>query len=112
MINKIRIVGKIAVITATAEFNPLRHFHQLSKELEALKFNGHVLFDLLSVNGLTYNRFVSAEFDGRSFDRKSLSVESVVDPTLQKEQNYLIKQSPNFLNDSVLTPSEINDILH
>jgi hypothetical protein len=112
MISRIRIVGNIAVITATAEFNPLRHFRQLGKELEALGFNGHVLLDLLSVNGLADNRFVSVEFDGQSFDRKSLCVESVIDQALREEQNFLIKQNPNFLKDSVLTPSELNDFLH
>ncbi len=112
MIDKIRIVGKIAVITATAEFNPLRHMSQLSKELESLRFEGHVLLDLLSVNGLAENRFVSVEFDGHAFDRRSLSVESAIDPLLREEQNSLIKQNPSFLQDSVLTPSELNDFLH
>ncbi|WP_331353042.1 type II toxin-antitoxin system RnlB family antitoxin [Cellvibrio sp. UBA7671] len=112
MINRIRIVGNIAVVTANAEMNPLRHLSQLSKELESLRFKGSVLLDLLSVNGLTDNRFVSVEFDGHTFDRKSFSVESVVDPLLREEQNFLMKQDPSFLKDSVLTPAELSDFLH
>jgi len=112
MINRIRIVGKIAVVTATVEFNPLRQLRQLGKELESLGFEGSVLFDLLSVNGLSTNRFVSVEFDGHIFDRKSFSVESGVDPFLRNEQNSLIKENPGFLKDSVLSPAELNEFLH
>lgn len=112
MINKIRIIGKIAVVTASAEFHPLRQLSQLANELKAVGFKGHVLFDLLSVNGLSSNRFVSVEFNGNAFDRSSLSVESSIDPSLQEEQNTLIKKNPNFLKDSVLSQFEINEFLH
>ena len=71
----IRIVGKVAVITATDNFHPLRNLSTLSEQLESSRFKGSVLFDLLSVNGLSENRFASMEFKDGSFDRKSFCIE-------------------------------------
>ena len=72
MIKKIRIVGEIAVVTATPQFHPLRQLDQVSAELDKLNFEGSVLFDLLAVNGLADNRFVSIKFVNKELVRSTL----------------------------------------
>lgn len=112
MIRKIRIVGEIAVITATAEFHPLRQLKQLTEELEKIKFQGNVLFDLLAVNGLADNRFASMKFKNNQFDRSSFSLESTVNPAIKNEQDYIAKHDPTFLLGSVLSSSEVEGFPH
>lgn len=112
MIQKIRMVGAIAVVTATADFHPLRQLKQLAAELECLHFEGEVLFDLLAVNGLADNRFASMKFYGNNFDRTSFALESDVNPSIQGEQNTIAKQDNAFLLGSVLSSSEIETFTH
>lgn len=112
MMQKIRIVGEIAVVMASADFNPLRKLVNLAKELETLRFSGHVLFDLLAINGFADNRFVSIDFDGKSFNRSSIAIESNIGQELRFEQDSLAKSDPVFLAGSILSSDEVNNFLH
>jgi hypothetical protein len=112
MIQKIRIVGEIAVVTATADFHPLRQLKKLASELENLHFEGAVLFDLLAVNGLAENRFVSMKFHGNEFDRSSFALESNINPSIRSEQDTIAKHDHTFLLGSVLSSSEIEKFTH
>ncbi|MFP6790110.1 MAG: type II toxin-antitoxin system RnlB family antitoxin [Thalassolituus sp.] len=112
MIQKLRMVGGIAVVTATADFHPLRQLKQLASELESLHFEGMVLFDLLAVNGLAENRFASMKFTGQSFDKPSFSVESEINQNIKSEQDTIAKQDHTFLLGSVLSSTEIEKFAH
>ncbi|NLY16306.1 MAG: type II toxin-antitoxin system RnlB family antitoxin [Gammaproteobacteria bacterium] len=112
MIQKIRVVGGIAVVTATAEFHPLRQLKQLATELEAIGFKGSVLFDLLAVNGLAENRFASINFTGKQFDRNSFAVESDVNQNIKSEQDSFARNDETFLLGSVLSSSEVEKFTH
>ena len=112
MIKEIRVVGNIAVITATAEFHPLRQLYKVSKALTSFNFRGEVLFDLLAVNGLADNRFINIYFDGNKFDRKSFAIECNVNPSVLKEQNNIARSDSRFLNGTVLSAAEKEAFLH
>jgi hypothetical protein len=112
MIQKIRIIGEIAVVTATADFHPLRQLKQLTAELDKLNFEGIVLFDLLAVNGLAENRFVSMKFIDRKFVRSSFALDSDVNPSIKTEQDDFVKQDQTFLMGSVLSTTEIEKFIH
>ena len=112
MIKTLRIVGEVAVVTATADFHPLRQTKQLTTELVRLGFEGVVLFDLLAVNGLTPNRFASMKFSNNKFDRTSFAVESDVSLSIQDEQDLIAKSDPTFLLGSVLSSSELKRFAH
>jgi len=110
MISKIRIVGKMAVVTASPDSHPLHQLRLLTSELISLNFDGVVLFDLLAVNGLAPNRFVSLQFSGQKFDRSTFLVNSSVNSCLKSEQDSLLKKDYDFLRDSVLSSSEVAQI--
>lgn len=112
MIKTIRIVGEVAVVTATADFHPLRQIKCLSTELVRLGFEGAVLFDLLAVNGLSSNRFASMKFGSNGFDRASFVVESEVNSGIRIEQDSIVKSDPTFLLGSVLSSSELKNFSH
>ena len=112
MIQKIRIVGEIAVVTATADFHPLRQLKQLTAELESLHFGGEVLFDLLAVNGLAENRFASMRFYGSKFDRSTFAIETNVNSRIKNDQDVIVKNDNTFLLGSVLSSSEIENFTH
>ncbi|MFA1603636.1 type II toxin-antitoxin system RnlB family antitoxin [Alcaligenes faecalis] len=112
MIKKIRIVGEVAVVTATADFHPLRQLKQLAGELKNFRFEGVVLFDLLAVNGLEENRFISIKFIKNEFERASFAIESEVTPSIRHEQDVLAKSDLLFLRGSVLSSDEIAKFTH
>lgn len=112
MIKKIRIIGEIAVVTATPDLHPLRQLKQLTAELDNLQFEGSVLFDLLAVNGLAENRFASMKFSNRKFDRSSFALESEVNPMIKDEQDTIAKQDHTFLLGSVLSSEEVEKFTH
>lgn len=112
MIKRIRIIGEIAVVTATADFHPLRQLKKLSNELEKSHFEGTVLFDFLAVNGLAENRFASMKFSGQKFDRSSFSLELDINPSIKEEQDSIAKQDHTFLLGSVLSTDEIVRFKH
>lgn len=111
MIDTVRIIGEVAVVTATADFHPLREIKILTLKLASLGFEGIVLFDLLSVNGLTPNRFASMKFEKRSFDRSSFTVETDISSDLQKGQDLMAKSDQAFLLGSVLSSSELKKFM-
>ena len=112
MIDKIRVVGGVAVVMATIDFNPLREMKELANKLETLGFKGEVLFDLLALNGLAENRFVSITFDGHRFNRATLAVESSVSPELKSEQDTIAKSDIEFLRSTVLSRDEVEEFMH
>lgn len=105
-------MGEVAVVTATADFHPLRQLKQLAKELSSLGFEGGVLFDLLAVNGLTPNRFASMKFGRNGFDRASFAIESDVNSSIKCEQDLLAKSDQTFLLGSVLSSCELKKFIH
>lgn len=107
MTETIRIIGEIAVVTATADFHPLREIKLLTSKLDSLSFEGLVLFDLLSVNGLASNRYASMRFGKNGFDRSSFAVESHVNSAIQEEQDLMARSDQVFLLGSVLSSSEL-----
>jgi len=112
VIKIVRIVGEVAVVTATADFHPLRQLKHLTKELNSLGFEGVVLFDLLVVNGLAPNRFASMKFDKGGFERASFAVESDVTSNIKNEQDSLARSEQAFLLGSVLSSSELEKFTH
>lgn len=112
MIKIVRIVGEVAVVTATADFHPLRQLKRLSTELGSFGFEGVVLFDLLAVNGIAPNRFASMNFGKNGFERESFSVESEVSSSIKNEQDLIAKNDQTFLLGSVLSSSELQKFTH
>ncbi|MER2514272.1 MAG: type II toxin-antitoxin system RnlB family antitoxin [Nitrosomonas ureae] len=111
MTPRIRVIGEVALVTANAEFNPLHQLKILTQELETFGFQGHVLFDLLAVNGQAGNRFVKIVFNGHKFDKNSLAIETNVSQSIKDEQNLSFRNDMAFLKASVLSSQEIDDFL-
>ena len=112
MTSLIRIIGEVAVITASPDFHPLRQIMKISSQLGGLNFTGLVLFDLLAVNGLESNRFASMRFGKSGFDRGSFSAETTVSSSIQKEQDAAARDDQEFLHGSVLSSSELKNFMH
>jgi hypothetical protein len=106
---RLRVVenGEAVVITAFADYNPLQQLNNISTELENIRFQGPVVFDLLCTNGESNNRFVKLIFDGLKFDRKSFLVISDIDKKLKEEQDVFFRNHPNLLAECVLSSSEL-----
>lgn len=112
MIKILRIVDEVAVVTATADFHPLRQLKLLATELASVGFVGLVLFDLLAVNGLAPNRFASMSFGKDGFERTSFAVVPDVNSNIRDEQDFIIKSDQAFLLSSVLSSSELHEFVH
>lgn len=105
--NHVRLANNAAVVTATADYEPLKKLTRLEIELREKKFKGTVVFDLLYFNGLCDNRFIEIIFDGRKFNKKSYKVNGKIDTALKTYQDLFFSSHPALLVSSVLSSTEV-----
>lgn len=110
-IPRIRIVGNVAIITASADYDPLQSLKSLAHALSNAGFSGSVLFDLLAINGLADNRFVSVNFNRQDFDRATFALEQNVAPEVRRSQDTAARRDLDFLKSTVLSSSEVDDFV-
>ena len=110
--NKIRILKdqNIAIITAYDDINPMNRLKSISSDLSQLDFSGIVLFDLFFFNGLSFNRFAFIDFDGNKFIKKSIKVQSHIEPSLEASQNNFLLEHREIIDQSVLSSKEIHNL--
>lgn len=111
--NKIRFITEplVAVVTAYGDYNPLQNLKSIGDELQVAGFKGVVVFDLLSCNGLSSNRFVKLFYDGSKFDRSTFCVVNNVDKNLLNQQDEFFRAHPQLLISSVLSRTEVDHFL-
>lgn len=107
--NHVRMADDTAVVTATAEFKPLKELSKLEIELREKKFKGTVVFDLLYFNGLCDNRFIEILFDGKEFNRSSYKISGNIDSALKTYQDLFFSSQPMLLASSVLSTQEVKN---
>ncbi|MEK5428290.1 type II toxin-antitoxin system RnlB family antitoxin [Cytobacillus sp. FSL R7-0680] len=89
------------IVFSTSYINPLEEIEDIEKELNS-QFQGKVLFDLLLSNGLTSNRFLEAEFDGRKFQYSSIKPVMNLDDLIKNESIHFYRENHDLLQNSVL----------
>lgn len=104
-----KVSDKIAVVTATGSFHPLRELGKVSRLLSKDNYEGEVIFDLLAVNGLANNRFVSYKFRNGKLDRDSILIDPKVPEHIIEGQNEKARNDKEFLEGSVLSQDEIEE---
>jgi len=105
----IRLTDNSAVITATADYQPLNNLPKLEVELRDEGFKGTVVFDLLYFNGLSDNRFIEIMFDGNEFNRASYKISCKIDSEIQAHQDLFFSSRPALLASSVLSSQEVKN---
>lgn len=107
--------GFQAIVTALSYESSLDDLPQIEQELRELFGVARyavVVWDLLCPNGLSWNRFLSARFDGKQFDLSSFKAlpESEIDEKIIQEQKFFFRES-GALEHSVLSKEQIKNIL-
>ena len=107
--------GFQAIVTALSyesSLDDLQYIEQVLRELFGSDRHASVIWDLLCTNGLSWNRFLSASFDGRQFDLSSFKAlpESEVDEKIIHDQKVFFRES-GALENSVLSKEQIRRIL-
>ncbi|CAK2250789.1 Antitoxin to toxin RNase LS or RnlA [Vibrio crassostreae] len=105
----LRTLGNKLVVSSVCYESPLRNLPELSKHIQSIDFHGEVVFDLLCVNGMSRNRFVSIFFDS-SFDRSSKK--PLNSSKLESVQSEFYRHHPDYLQSSVLQDEQINYFLN
>lgn len=101
---------------ATSYESPLSSIHEIELKLcQLLGSNetGEVLFDLLCSNGPEWNRFVSLEIRcGRiMLDTAKIIDEHELPKQLLRSQSYVLRNHPEYVEESVLTPNDLQSVL-
>lgn len=89
------------VVFSTSYVSPIEGISEIEGELEN-NFRGKVLFDLLLSNGLSSNRFLEADFDGKHFDYTSFKTLLEVNIEVRKELTEFYQKNVEYLKNSVL----------
>ncbi len=116
-ITGVNVSGSLkAVVMATGYENPLSSVNEIETKLADLlgkNENGQILFDLLCANGPEWNRFVTLEM---KYGRIMLNSAKIIDeqeiPALVLNKlTYTLRNHPEYLEASVLTPDDVRQIL-
>jgi hypothetical protein len=107
--NRVSVIEsfKVAVVTASVDYNPMQNLKKLEPELEERGYSGNVVFDLLTCNGLSENHFIQIVFNVSSFDRSTFVVLEKCDQRIESIQNKYFRANPELLSASVLSRSEV-----
>lgn len=105
----LRLLGNKLVVSSVCYESPLRDLPELTKQIRLFDFQGEVVFDLLCVNGMSRNRFVSMFFDS-SFNRSSKKPLS--SDELESVQSDFYREHPDFLYSSVMQKKQIESFLN
>lgn len=97
-----RLEDATYIVWSVSYVSPTEHLDEIARTLADCAYSGRVIFDLLLANGQTSNRFVSARFDGRDFDRASFAILSHELDTLKKVSLGFYHSHPELLENSVL----------
>lgn len=63
-----------SIIFSTDYISPIEELDEIEINLKSCNYLGHIIFDLLLVNGNSQNRFMEVFFDGNKFDRSSFKI--------------------------------------
>lgn len=91
--------------------NPINSLNEVTTELIKLNFEGSVVFDLLLANGNTSARFLKSNFINRKFEMSSFK-KTIISKRTRKEIIIYYKTNKSYLNNSILSPSLIRNILN
>lgn len=89
------------VILSTSYVSPLDDIMDIEHELQPY-YKGKILFDLLLTNGVSSNRFIEAEFDGRKFNYSSFKPLNQVDTEIKKGSSEFYRKHTELLENSIL----------
>lgn len=90
------------IVWSVNHISPTEYLDEIASALAARNYTGRVVFDPLLANGQASNRFLSARFDGRDFDRTSFAVVSKDLEVLRQTSLSFYHTHPELLENSVL----------
>jgi len=112
-VNNLKLVSNsLAVVTEMPHKPIMNQFKKITEELLLVHFSGVVLFDLAISKGLE-ERFVQVIFDGTKIKRNTfVQINNSKVPTkVLKTQNTFFAKNSSLLKSSMLTSSEIEQLV-
>ncbi|NLZ54340.1 MAG: hypothetical protein GX892_14575 [Thermoanaerobacteraceae bacterium] len=95
------------ILFATTYNNPIQDLKDITKELgEKILTPCYILFDLLNCNGMSFNRFVEAYYDGENIIYDSLKIVKINDYHLIKFIDNYYKNNKRNLDYGILSSRE------
>lgn len=92
------------LVFSKSYLSPSEFLNQIEGELSNKDYSGKVAFDYLLSNGNNDNRFISAYFDGKHFDRKSFTVlNSEEKRIVNRFSQHYYKKNSNIVDRSILS---------
>jgi hypothetical protein len=91
------------MIYSISEYNPTDCISKIEKELLQKTYTGNVCFDLLLSNGNSFNRYLNAYFNGKSFNKDSYSI--IDEPRIELKEKSIKFYQKNLalLENSILS---------
>ena len=89
------------LVIATSYISPLLVLDDLRKELR--NETGCVLFDMTLINGMEYNRYISALMNNGTFDRTSFKAVATISDNLRSISRKFFVEHPALVDESVIS---------
>lgn len=89
------------LVIANSYESPLDVLDEISNEIEVE--NCTILFDMLLRTGLSYNRYLSINFQDKTFDRKSIKiVDNAISNEIKNNVIEILNENIKVVEDSIL----------
>lgn len=98
--------GKCTAYSLSYE-NPLNYLSEIEEDLTVINFTGVIHIDLLLSNGLTSNRFLSANVKDGSIARESIMIEKNVSLEIINAANSFYLTCSKLLHNGILSNDDI-----
>lgn len=90
------------LVLSTSYISPLDDIFSLQDELIKRKCKGKIYLDLLLCNGISDNRYLEVEFDGKSIDIRKIKICYDVKSEIKEVSREFYKLNKNLLSKSIL----------
>lgn len=95
---------KLCIIVSSVSYeSPLQDLPEIESCLKVKNYIGNVVFDLLCSNGDELNRFVTMNFNGSFFNRRTLKALEKPSNDLISKQKDFYRQNKAFISNSILS---------
>ena len=96
------------VVIATSYISPISTLDELQVDLK--RMSGNVLFDLTLINGISSNRYISAQLNQGIFDKRSFKIVSGITDTILEISRDFFMEHPSIVDRGVI-PSSLKYLL-
>ena len=100
-------LDKYCLVLPLSYVNPFEDIETFESDLKRLNKKGKIIIDLLLCNGISPNRCVEIDYDGKKLLMNTMKITSTPPDEIKKETQKFYKENPQYLKEGVLPCAQL-----